>query len=442
MGEEVPGGRSVGTQLRDAPSVLVHAGRVLWAHWPALLVIYLLGQAVRGAALWAAVVVSGWNPTAGAFLVPFAPLATLSALILSLRAVSPSLRYATFDPAATSAGATAGRGGLVRERLALLASTLVPFLAVYAAQGYLAEDQFAFVNEAVADEFLNNADFWLSGGTLDAGRAAVADGWWFAALVAVALVLRRLLDRFGMPARGTGWGLLAAYVEVAWVTLLATGFATQLDQWRAWVEQRRFVAAVHDGWLAATSVLGPLADPVRDAVSWLWAALGDVDSLVVVPLAWLTVGAVVYGRSLTRADALDASDPRVERWRARVARVPAPVRRAGTEVLGGVWDRFRGLASGIRTLALAGLVPMLLFCLVFAVAGQAEVLTAVLLQRAIGPQDPNTMVAFVPYVGLASRAVYTVLLVALLAAAVDRVMQRTGRTEAPVGGEVSVRRAG
>ena len=33
-------------------------------------------------------------------------------------------------------------------------------------------------------------------------------------------------------------------------------------------------------------------------MSYIWGAIGGADAVVMVPLAWLTLGAVVYGRSL------------------------------------------------------------------------------------------------------------------------------------------------
>ena len=43
------------SRVRDIPSVLRSAGRLLARHWPALLTIALLGAALRSAAIWTAV---------------------------------------------------------------------------------------------------------------------------------------------------------------------------------------------------------------------------------------------------------------------------------------------------------------------------------------------------------------------------------------------------
>lgn len=417
-----------GGALGDALSVVVGGLRLAGRHLPTLLTIFLIGQAVRNGALWLAVVLSGWNSTVGALFVPFAPLATLSALILMLRVVSPSMRFASFGEPdeADVAGEdsrvqTHGARSLISSRLALLAGTIVPFLAVYSAQGYLKEDQFKFINEANADELLNNTDFWLGNGTIDSGRTIVADGYWFWALVVVAFSLRWLIDRLDLPERSTPWGLFAAYVEVTWVALLATGAANNIDAWRGWIERREFVATLLDWWHRLTDLLGPIGEPIRAATSWFWGALGNFDAVIVVPLSWLTVGAVVYGRTLVAPKERTAFG---ERWHQRTKRLPSAVRKFNDEFLSSAWSRFYGLFRGLRTLAAAGLVPMLLFCLVFVLASQAEVATAEILRRLIGPRDVTTGVAFSPHLALLTRAVYTVLIVGLLAAAIDRIFQR------------------
>ena len=287
---------------RSVLAVVVDGAKILWGYWPTLLVIFLVGQALRNALLWLAVVVSSYTSVGAALLVPLAPLATLSALILMLRAVAPALSLSVGPPPEETGP------GRIRARLDLLASTLVPFLAVYAAQGYLIEDRWVFVQEAVADEFTNGSDFWL-GGSFDTGRTTVADGWAYWALVAVAFGLRWLVDRLDLPRKARGWGLVAAYLEATWVLLFATALARRISGIWDWVEQRAFVATIYGWWEQATSWLGPLTDPVRSFMSYIWGAIGGADAVVMVPLAWLTLGAVVYGRDSGATSALARPSP-------------------------------------------------------------------------------------------------------------------------------------
>lgn len=427
-------GMGGGLRVRTVLAVVLHAGRIVAAHWPVLLVLFFTGQAVRNGVLWLAVWATSWNHLVGALLLPLAPLATLSALILMLRVVAPSLHAGIFDGGVTDDVPQGGRHwrDIVGHRLALLASTLVPFFAVYAAQGYLREDQFIFVNLANADEFLNNADFWLGNGTLDSERTVIASGSGFWLLVAVAFGLRWLIGRLGLPRRGTPWGLLAAYVEVTWVALLATGAASQIDGWKEWIADRQLVATLSDWWSNAVSAMGALGEPLQEWLGWLIGAVTSFDVLVVVPLAWLTVGAVVYGRSLGAEDA--PSGEATEGATATVTRrVPAAVRRAAGEMTEDLRGRFQGLIDGLTLLGRAGLAPMLTFCLVFLLAKLAETGVGELARWAIGPRSPNDMVPFAPYVDLIGRAAYTVVVVGLLSAAIDRLLSAQGSSVAPGG---------
>ena len=415
--------------LADATSVVRNGAVLLWQYWPTLLTIFLFGQAVRAAALWGAMVTTKWSPLAGALLVPLAPLATVAALILALRVVAPSLRWATFrgTPGAQEREAAhesrrAVRGTLIEDRLALLASTLIPFFAVYAAQGYLREDTRQFLNDTASDEFLNNADFWLGTGQINFERTSIAQGWWFWGAVAVAFGIRWLIERLELPKKGTAWGWLAAYVEVTWVALFATGAMNKIGEWIDWFKNRQAAASAQQAYEQVTDSLGGPGAVIDQVLGFIAGAIGKADAIVLIPMAWLTVGAVVYGRTLSQARKAETSE-RSTQWAERAKRVPSPVRRVGREVFGGAISRFNGLAGAVRTFARAGLAPMLLFCLVFVLAKQAEVGTAWVLRELIGPQDPDVMVVVAPYLALIRRAVYTVLMVSLLAAAVDRMLR-------------------
>lgn len=423
---------AVGGAVADATSVVRAGLRLLWDHWPVLLTIFFFGQAVRAAVLWGAMKATIWHAWAGQVLLPLAPLATVAALILALRVVAPSLRWVHFQgdaPDGTPPEGEAPRRTLIEDRLALLSATLIPFFAVYAAQGYLRQDTRQFLNETAADTFQYSADYWQGGGALRVDRLAFPEGWWFWGSVAVAFGLRWLIDRFELPKKHLGWGWLAAYVEVAWVALFAKAVMNQFTQWTDWLKGRQAAVTTKEAYEHATASLGGIGDLVDRVVGFVAAAIGEADAIIIVPMAWLTVGAIVYGRSLSELKAEEPTD-RATMWAARMNRVPGPVRRVAGEVFSGPIDRFKGLAGALRTFTRAGLAPMLLFCLVFVLAKQVETAVAWVLKHAIGPQEPGLMQVITPYLDLAINATYTVLMVSLLAAAVDRILRPTPE-EAP-----------
>lgn len=436
-GVPLPGARrsavpaSWGTALREAVAgtfAVVGAGFRLWLrHWPVLLTLALLGGAGRMAAIWGATVASDVNNTLGVAILVLAPLASVTAIVLMLHVLRHSLPH--IASVADSDAPDNGTTGRQRRLLDILASVLVPFLAVYASYGFLREDIDRFVNAAVADEFLANADIFYkpAGEAIDTDRFVFATGWLAVAIVAGAVLLRWGLARLE-GARGWLWlGFAGAYVEVLWLTTLAAHVTIYKDKAWDWVEGRKGIDMFAGWWLDLMSRLGAAANPIDAATDWLFGVLGDFDALVVIPVSWLAVGAVVYGHRLV--------PPPEPQPRRAFAKVPKPVRRVSGEVFGDVRERFTGLTGGLRQLAIAGLAPMLIFALAFLASARLEDALNMLARRLIGPQELDTWLAFSPHVDTLTRAVGLTVTMCLLAAAVDRVLSRGAGSDEETAGQ-------
>lgn len=408
-------------QLRDELVVLRDAARLLWRHWPVLLVLYLLGMAGREIAIYLAVQGSGVDVWLGAVLLPFAPLSLMVAVLLMLDAVGPSLWH----------------GPVRQDRLTLLAGALVPFLAVYSAQGFLRADRNRFLNEAVADEY-NNDSYLFDPTTVQSRTIADVDPVVMIVVILAVLLLRRALDWTGLTARNTPVRLFAAWLEVAWLTWLASMLLAEIEGIREWIEQRVFVDWVLDAWAAFLDLIGPLATPVSAVTSWVGGLLTDMNALIVLPLAWLATGAVVYGGTLTsRSLGVTSLSPRLTwsarqlvRARERVSLLPQPLQGWLGAVNKALFGRFTTLMGGLRTLAVGGVVPMVLFCLAFLISRYAEAATAELIRWALGPRSATDIVSFNTYVRIASTSVSLLLQVTLVAAAVDRLLVTAKRLAA------------
>lgn len=426
----------------EAVGVVAGGARLLAGHWPWLLAIYLLGAAGHGAALWLAVVVSREHETVAGLILPLAPIASLLALILMLRRLAPSLRHATFSTRGEPVVGPSGEGrvrdrGRFTGRLALVASLLIPFLTLYSTQGYLEEDRQAFTNAAVVDEIFGNAAIF-HGGSINDHRALIVSST--AALVVVILVtllIRRLLNQLGLPDRHVAFAIVAGYVEVFWLFSVASSFDQGKTAIRDWVADRVAVHWVTDHVDAVVGSLGVFGAPLRaalDAVYGLYASFTDV---LLVPVAWLVIGAVVFGRTLQRRP-LGVRPPgrwshRVEAARTRLQTLPAPARKVTSDVGKDLKGRFGDLGDALRLLVASGAVVVVLFCLVFFLARYAEYATAEVLRVLVGPRSLDTGLAFAPWVEVVTRGVYTVILVVLVAATVDRVVARQEAASVPEG---------
>ena len=425
--------RTVRDSLAGLVGVLVGGARLWWGHWPLLLTIALLGGAARMGALWAATAVSATSNTLGVAVLVLAPLGSVASIVLMLHV----LRHAMPSLAAAARAQAPEDVTTHSERrvVDVLASVLVPFLAVYASYGLLAEDTYRYRNTIMGAEFVTK-DIFSTGGAADIDRFVFATGWLAGAVVAVAVVLRwglaRLERRVSTPGarRPLGLAFAGAYVEVFWMVTLAAHLVLYKDQAWAWAESRRGIDMVADWWDGLLARLGPISGPLDTVVAWAVDVISGVDGLVIVPLAWLAVGAVVYGHKLTPPPAPVLRIP-------VIGRLPAPVRRVGgllvAPVVGDLRSRFTGLAGGLRQLAVAGLGPMLVFGLAFLLAARLEEGLAMLARAAVGPQDLDTWLAFSPHLETVTRAIGLTVTMSLLAAAVDRVLGATAPVPSPGG---------
>lgn len=413
--------------MRDAADVLVVAARLLLRHWPVLVALGLAGMAFRGAALWAAVEVSDHVNWLGHGLVIFAPLGFLVAMIAMLHVLRHDLPNAERVSSSTApADATTGRE---RRLIDVVTSMVVPFFAVYVSAGLLTEDVAQFVNEAGADE-LNQVDFYGTGTGPDFSRVFINSVYLVAGLVLAAWVLRFTLGRAEKRWRFLGFAILGALVEVYWSANAAGYIDGEKAAVKDWLLNRVAVARVIGFYDAVVDRLGPLAQPVHTVTGWLADLLGSIDAVVIVPLAWITVGAVVLGHKLAPA-------PNFEHpWLTRAKIVPTPVARTIGGLADDVTSRFTAFFEGLRLMIRAGLVPMLVFALAAVLALRVPWLVSAVWRAVVGPVDSDTYVAWAPIEGAIEDALMLTVLAVLLAAGVDRMLRQVN-SAVPQGSPVA-----
>ena len=398
--------------IREPFAVLIEAGRLFARHWPTLVALALLGVAVRGAAHWGAVTASDHVGWLGLLLLTIVPLGYLLPVIAMLHRCGGDLPAVRALSARRGTDATSGRE---RRIWHVMVSVLVPFMTVYVANDLLRNDIKSFQNAAVADEF--NKGFEV---TRDFGnRVGIYPLQVVVMIVVIALVVRFALGRAEKKWPFLALAALGAFVEVYYTNVVAKLAAGVQSEATTWVEDRTAAHWAVSQYDAVITRLGWMANPVDTATSWLFGLLGSFDVLVIVPLAWLTVAAVVLGHQL-------APEPsRQHRTLERLKVVPAPVRRGFAALTDDVRSRFSALFSGLRLLARAGLVPMLLFCLAYLVALRIPYLFSLLVRLVAGPTDTNTWLAFSPIENAFGLAVSMVVLSVLLAAAINRMLAAT-----------------
>jgi hypothetical protein len=169
-------------------------------------------------------------------------------------------------------------------------------------------------------------------------------------------------------------------------------------------------------------VLG--VDQVRDVwdavTGFIAAGIGDLWNAAVLPLMWITMTAVIYGRVVQK---LDAPRWRFDRITHRWQQTPRLVRIAGNSVVSDWKDRWIPVANAFRLVARSGLRPMLGYFLAWAVVTfAASAVWIVLKLWVLGPHTLQFWQVIDEPLNLLTDGLKISLQVSLLAAAYDRMI--------------------
>jgi hypothetical protein len=357
------------------------AGRLLLRHWPALLALYVGAILARYAVIELAGFVGAYSAVAGSLLFPLAILARLAALVAMLLVLRDGMRE-LLAIAPLPADAAARRRSFVD---ALLAGIL-PFFAFYAAWGYLREDAAAYSSRvlevstgldfvAIVEERTQEGDGLAGMITLTPVTVAI---------MVAAFVLRWLWKRHREQLPG-GLAVGALYLEVVWVYIAVDLISGVLAQVAAWVDTRQAMVWLEDLRATIASAFVPLAW-VWEGVEWL---LGEVGGIVLLPLAWLTIAGVVYGRAVAPepvASALLRGEV-VDRVRTGWRSLPGRVRARLADVWADIASRFTPITRTLGLMWRAGPVLIGGYILLYTVLLLLEGTAEWGLLRIIGPQD-------------------------------------------------------
>ena len=398
--------------LRDLGTILSQAGRLLLRHWPQLLALYLAGAAARMAFLWLALLASKFSPLAGMLILPLAPISTLLTLVFMIRVIGQSL------PAFSNSFADQSTTQRIKSNVTLAARCLIPFIIVYAALGFLKEDIRLYIYGSTLDEALNDplaANF---------GRALVATPV-LIGIVLVALVARKLIAAGGFAERSLRWSLIGGYIETLWIATLGTAFVAQLANIREWAMSRVIFAQVTGSNNLPAGASGGIPPFFGETLSWAGTIIGNFADLLVVPVAWLAIAAIIYGSKLVGRNPLSH-----EAMTKRFAHIPDPLRRATAQIFEPVTTPIKDSLNAIGKIAEAGLVSMIFFCLLFSLADDLiKAAIAWIARQFLGPQSGLWRLATDPYVALVERGVLFLVFTALTAAAVNLVLSVEGRNK-------------
>lgn len=316
--------------------------RLWWRHWPPLVLLVLVGHVLDSWLLRGVVEIGLRNHVLGLSLLAPLVVLELGIVIAMFHVLRPSLPALT-QPSAAAESVPAPRGDRLAGALAL---ALVPFFAYYAAWGLLGETIRDYSLAGLARD-----PFGQYGPLLDALKSSG-----LVLSVAVSWLLRRYAKAREAQQHSPSWQALIVLCEANWMFLGLFVLARAKDLAMKWLHSRvvweYFGGASPD--LAQPVVTPTLLDALGNAAQGLFFA-------ALLPLVWLAIAALIFGRDLGER-ALLASNRRLERAVTGYDALPSPLKKFGDDIVKGYRTRYVPIANSVRVTLHAGLGLLLAFC--------------------------------------------------------------------------------
>ena len=407
-----------------------------------LLALYLAGTVAHHLLISLSAFVGSSVGLAAYFLLPLAILAKLIAYIGMFLVMRSEMRaladVPTGAPSEVSTGSTnggsstngagstdeagagdgAGPTGRVAKRTMfwdVVTASILPFIAFYAAWGFLGADSNRYAAEVLAQSW-GPADPIFGRGSALGINALTLGATLFAYLA------RRALTRWA--AKLPAWTrVLAAYFEMVWLFLAAYVLTELVNTVMGWIGDRAIVV----WWEALMAGIGiriPALDALWGGINWLIAEIGAITFL---PLAWLTIAGVVYGRTIAAQklslDAIAARDARAGRaltsLRARTGTVPQWWRDRGRDIRGNIVGRFTPITASLLLIWRAGAISLGVYVLCFTVLDALVAWLGVGINQLLGPHSIDFWFAISPVLVYLTALLVEPARFALIASAYD-----------------------
>ncbi|APT84544.1 hypothetical protein [Corynebacterium aquilae] len=418
--------------LSTATSVVREGGSLFVRFFPALLTCIALGLAARGAVLWTASAVSDYSPLFGGLLVPLAPMSLLTALVIAMWVLKPGTRFLKSKPVAEldPHSPKSPRATIARTHLLTIGGLLIPFLAVYASNGFLKEDVHTFIGQAVLHEQVTTF------ASTDFSRVALGSTFQVAALVVITIIARKIIGFFALGTSKLGISGVAAYVEVLWISAISVIVAANTSAIKEWTSTRAVIAPVLNSIAETFSGLSNAESKATGGINAAGALLGKLDDVIVVPVAWLALGAVVFGSTLaakktsqataqpadSTTEAASQTDARTQWARSVRARATGEAQRYLANATKPITGPITSTWTGLKKIAAAGIIPMTTLCLAIMCARVAESAIAWGVHEMLGPQFGLMVDAQASWTVLAGRMAYFLVVIPLVVAGVDQLL--------------------
>jgi len=339
-------------------SIVTQTLRLVAARWPVLLAWYLAGWLGRYLLIEVAATFGATNALVGLLIMPLAVLARLASFIgmfLVLRSAMPSfsdLKERGLDDVDRTTGPR-GRASRVYD---IFLVSILPFFAFYAAWQFLGQDTIAYATSALGKINPFAEDYEPGGAVFD-----LRFDWVSGTVIVLAFSGRYLIKKH--QARLPKWApIVAVYLEAVWVYLTVFLISSSRAEVEGWISSRAAVEWYSGLRADIASAIAP--------IGWAWSGIewivAEAGGLLLLPLAWLALAGIVYGRALAAEPvALRPRGRYYDSARSRYAALPTAVTRRFTDIGSDFLGRFRPLGNALVLIWRAGVVPMGIFVLAY-----------------------------------------------------------------------------
>lgn len=402
-------------------AILKTTGRVLWRHWPALMAWYLAGVLVHYVFTEVAGFIGASSATLGFLVLPIGILARLVSLVAMFLVLRDGLR--NLQEIAPLPESPAERR---RTFLSALLAGILPFFAVYWAQGLLSEDIRAYSLRAleVRQGIIMTAS--VNGEPAVTSENTVLNlpiNVWTISIIVIAFAGRWAWSKWS-PKLAAWLSPVAVYFEVVWVFFSVMVLGDIFDAIKAWVDSR-----------AAMAFLESVREGVLDAVAplrWLWDGIGwvifEAGPVLLAPLAWLTIAGVVFGQAIV-AEKLRVESELVSRFRQHTAVIPNRLVRRLRDLGDELGARFRPIGRALLLMWRAGPLLVASYALLYIVVKALESLLTFGVTRLIGPQDYVFWAVMAPLLSLIPVLLVEPIRIAVISGAYDATLGRLRRRQ-------------
>ncbi|TCC26456.1 hypothetical protein E0H50_30960 [Kribbella sindirgiensis] len=387
--------------------------------------MFLVAQLVHRGLQWVAVQAGARAEAAGIAVLALLVVVSLAmyvTMFLVLRGELPFHRRAVAEGRLAPDGMEAGRE---HGPIDAVAAALLPFLAFYAAYKFLQNEALDYEYQLAVHKVNETAATILTGGSVapqSTGLQSLST-WLFIGLGATAYLLRFVFKKWKKEREGAVRKLFVTYLEALWIFVVIYQASSYIPSPKTWLKERQVWQWLHDGYTwVLDHVLGvSQVREVWDAVTgFLTAGIGDLWNAAVLPLMWITMTAIIYGRVVQK---LDKPRWRFDRITNRWQQTPRIVRVAGNSVMADWKDRWTPVLEAFRLVVRSGLRPMLGYFLAWAVVTFAASGVWIALKLwVLGPHSLQFWQVIDEPLNLITDGLKIMLQVSLLAAAYDRMI--------------------